>query len=130
MKERIDMKVRLALCFFVLSMFVTGPMFSQKVCAEASQSMEEEKSDAEEDQEKSKDEKAEEMLEILNEGMEGESADEFLNHMETAADQIMDLYEEDTFDEDSLFGKFLTWITDMVNRVFDLLLDFLDNADE
>ena len=70
-----------------------------------------------------------EILEILNEGTEGESADEFLDNMEVAADKVMELYEEEEFGEDTIIGGLLKWITDLVNQVFNILLDFLNDTD-
>lgn len=74
------------------------------------------------------DEKTKEILDALNSGSTGDSAEEFLDDIEEATSKISDLYDKDQFDENTLVGKFMTWITNMVNRVFNILMDFINDS--
>lgn len=122
------MKQRILLCLAVFCIGVTGPASVQRVQAGTLQSVLEESLDSEEP---ISDEKAKEMLDILNgeigDDIDAETAEEFLDEMEDAADKVMEVYEEE-LTEDTFFGGILKWFTDMVERVFDILMDFLNDT--
>lgn len=124
--RHMGMKHRAAFCFAVFFLCVTEPGFLLEVSAEAHQSFSEKQADLEEYEESHAQEQEKEILEILDEGTEGESAEEFLDNIEAAAHKALEQYEEE--EEGTFLDSLLRWLTDMVNQVFDILLDFLKDV--